>query len=249
MIEHFYIFFILIFVAAGFVKGITGMGLPTVAMGLLGTFIPLPLAAALLVIPSMVTNIWQLFSGPALIPIIKRLWPMMLCITISTIIGSAFLIYINPTWSSIGLGLALLIYAGYALFSPSFTIPKQVESWLSPCIGIITGFVTGATGVFVMPAVPYLQSLNFDKDELVQALGLSFTISTIALMVGLYIYGSYQVNQLSLSIFAVIPALVGMWLGQKIRIKISPQQFKKLFLWFLVILSLELILHPFLQIN
>lgn len=245
MIETFYIFFILIFIAAGFVKGVTGMGLPTVAMGLLGTLIPLPVAAALLIIPSMVTNVWQLFSGPSFWLILKRLWLMMIFIIVGTIAGSVFLISINPKWSSFGLGMALIIYAGYALFSPLFTVPKQVEKYLSPFIGIVTGLVTGVTGVFVMPAVPYLQSLNFNKDELVQALGLSFTISTIALAIGLYVYGSYKLDQLSLSTFAIIPALIGMWIGQKIRAKISPQRFRQFFLLFLIVLGLELILKPF----
>jgi hypothetical protein len=48
-------------------------------------------------------------------------------------------------------------------------------------VGAITGLTTAATGVFVIPAVPYLQAIGFEKEELVQALGLSFTVSTMAL--------------------------------------------------------------------
>ena len=84
------------------------------------------------------------------------------------------------------LGIALLVYASYALIAPALTVSPRFEPWLSPLIGLVTGVVTGITGVFVMPAVPYLQALNLDKDELVQALGLSFTISTIALAGGLF---------------------------------------------------------------
>ncbi|MGL3045255.1 sulfite exporter TauE/SafE family protein [Acinetobacter pecorum] len=246
MSETFYLFFILIFIAAGLVKGITGMGLPTVAMGLLSILLPLPVAAALLVIPSLVTNVWQLFSGPSLIGILRRLWLMMLFIMLGTIGGAALLMSIDPSWSSFGLGIALIFYAGYALLSPVFIVPRKAEKWLSPAIGGITGLVTGATGVFVMPAVPYLQSLNFSKDELIQALGLSFSISTIALAIGLFMHSSFHFEQLSLSAVAIVPALLGMWVGQKIRAKISPKRFRQFFLLFLVILGLELILRPFL---
>lgn len=246
MNETFYLFFILIFIVAGLVKGITGMGLPTVAMGLLSIFIPVPVAAALLVIPSLVTNIWQLILGPSLTGIIKRLWLMMVFIMLGTIGGAALLMSIDPLWSSLGLGITLIFYAGYALLSPVFILPKKVEKWLSPAIGGITGLVTGATGVFVMPAVPYLQSLHFSKDELIQALGLSFTISTIALAIGLFIHGSFHFEQLSLSVLAIIPALIAMWIGQKIRAKISPKRFRQFFLLFLIILGLELILRPLL---
>ena len=53
----------LTFLVAGMVKGITGMGLPTVAMSLLGMLMSPASAAALLVIPSFVTNVWQSFQG------------------------------------------------------------------------------------------------------------------------------------------------------------------------------------------
>src|SRR5690606_8528150 len=101
------------------------------------------------------------------------------------------------------------------------------------------------TGVFVMPAVPYLQSLDLDKDELVQALGLSFTVSTVALAIGLMAHGAFQLNQLGTSALAVVPALIGLWAGQKIRARISPKRFKQCFLIFLVLLGLELASRPF----
>ncbi|MFP3632023.1 sulfite exporter TauE/SafE family protein, partial [Burkholderia sp. SIMBA_045] len=91
-----------------------------------------------------------------------------------------------------GLGIALIVYAGYTLIAPAFAVPARLERWLSPVIGVITGIVTGATGVFVMPAVPYLASLNMNREEFVQALGLSFTISTVALALGLFAYDAFQ---------------------------------------------------------
>ncbi|MCG6538621.1 sulfite exporter TauE/SafE family protein [Pseudomonas sp. KSR10] len=234
------------FLAAGAVKGITGMGLPTVAMGLLGTVMPPAAAAAALVIPSFVTNMWQLFSGPSLSLLMRRLWPMMLCIIVGTIAGSALLVRVNPVWSGLGLGIALIVYAVYALIAPVFSIPKYIERWLSPVIGLITGVVTGATGVFVMPAVPYLGSLNMDREELLQALGLSFTTSTVALAVGLFTHGAFQVEQLGTSLLAVVPALVGMWVGQLVQVRISPKRFRQCFLIFLVMLGVELSSRPFL---
>lgn len=45
-----------VFLLAGFVKGVIGLGLPTVAVGLLSLVMPPVQAAALLILPSMVTN-------------------------------------------------------------------------------------------------------------------------------------------------------------------------------------------------
>ncbi|OZI41648.1 sulfite exporter TauE/SafE family protein [Bordetella genomosp. 4] len=242
---NFHVWFTLTFLAAGLVKGVTGMGLPTVAMGLLGTVMPPAAAAAILVIPSFVTNVWQLLSGPATARLLRRLWPMMLAIVLGTVGGAALLVRVDPLWSAFSLGVALIVYALYALLGPALSVSARAEPWLSPVIGVVTGAITGATGVFVMPAVPYLQALGLDKDELVQALGLSFTVSTIALAAGLMVHGAFQLNQLGVSTLAIVPALIGMWAGQKIRARISSKRFKQCFLVFLAVLGLELASRPF----
>ena len=233
--------FLLIFIAAGLVKGVTGMGLPTVAMGLLGLLMPPQAAAALLVLPSLLTNLWQLLAGPALAQIVRRLWLMMTGIIIGTLAGSSLLIGLNPRWSALALGAALIVYAGYALCSPVFQVSGRVEKWLSPHMGGLTGVITGATGVFVIPAVPWLQALGFRRDELVQALGLSFTLSTLALATGLALHDGWHDDAWLLSALALLPALLGMWLGQRIRSRLSPQRFRQGFLLFLLALGIELI--------
>jgi len=236
----------LTFLVAGTVKGVTGMGLPTVAMGLLGTVMAPAVAAAMLIIPSFVTNAWQLLAGSATTTLLRRLWLMMLGIVVGTVGGASLLVRVDPKWSGLALGIALVLYAAYALISPVLSVPSRLDRWLSPIFGLVTGTITGATGVFVMPAVPYLQALRLEKDELVQALGLSFTVSTIALAVGLSAHGSFKVDQVGLSTIAVVPALAGMWLGQQIRARISPRRFRQFFLSFLLLLGVELAFRTFL---
>ncbi|PLP58814.1 hypothetical protein CYK37_14240 [Mesorhizobium loti] len=234
------------FFAAGVVKGVTGMGLPTVAMGVLGALIS-PLAAAnLLIIPSSVTNVWQLLAGSSFGPLIRRLLPMMLAIVAGTMLGSAWLADGDTDLTTTALGGALVLYSGYTLLAHQLGIGRRLEPWLSPLVGMVTGLITGGTGVFVIPAVPYLQALRLGKDDLVQALGLSFTVSTIALAVGLGARGAFQVENLALSALAVVPALAGMWLGQVLRAKISPLLFRRIFLISLLLLGLEMSLRSLL---
>lgn len=232
----------LTFFVAGIVKGVTGMGLPTVAMGVLGAIMSPVAAAALLIVPSFVTNVWQLVSGPNFVVLIRRLWTMMLGIVLGTVAGSAILTGGHAQWTTAGLGTALIIYAAFTLLARQLSVPDSVEKWLSPVIGLTTGVVTGATGVFVIPAVPYLQALGLSKDDLIQGLGLSFTVSTIALGVGLAWRGALQLDGLAASALAVFPALLGMWLGQVVRERVSPQVFRRWFLVCLLLLGAELIL-------
>lgn len=236
--------FFLTFIVAGLVKGVTGMGLPTVAMGLLGLFMPPAAAAALLVVPSFVTNVWQLFGGRALGALLRRFAGLLLGIVAGTLAGASALASIDALWSGFALGVALIVYAAWALIAPPLFVSPRTERWLSPPVGLLTGLVAGVTGVFVMPAVPYLQSLQLGRERLIQALGLSFTVSALSLAGGLLLHGVFQVGQLGLSALAILPALAGMWLGQRIRARISLRTFRLCFLLFLIGLGLELMLRP-----
>ena len=233
----------IVFTVAGWVKGVTGMGLPTVAMGALGLVMAPVQAAALLLVPSLVTNVWQFATGPHREAIIRRLLPMMLCVCLGTGVGIGLLTSGSSRWPSVALGGVLAAYALLALFLPRLSVPATAERLLSPVVGAITGVLTGATGVFVVPAVPYLSALGFSKDELVQALGLSFTLSTLALAAGLALHDGLHDDAWLLSALALLPALLGMWLGQRIRSRLSPQRFRQGFLLFLLALGLELVLR------
>ena len=233
-----------VFLAAGFVKGIVGMGLPTVAIGLLAVTMPPAEAAALLLIPSLVTNLWQLFTGPSFGGLIRRLWTMMAGIMLGTVAGAGVLTGAQSGAASAGLGAALVLYALLGLFKSGFTAPARHEVWASPLVGLATGLVTGATGVFVIPAVPYLQSLRLEKEDLIQALGLSFTVSTAALAIGLLRTGALaSPAQLAASAAVLVPALAGMFIGQALRQKMSVETFRKVFLVGLLLLGAYLVLE------
>ncbi|WP_027146281.1 sulfite exporter TauE/SafE family protein [Mesorhizobium sp. WSM3626] len=238
-----------VFVAAGLVKGVVGMGLPTVAMGLLAVTMPPAQAAALLLIPSLVTNLWQLFTGPSFGGLCKRLWTMMAGVVIGTVTGAGLLTGAHTMMASAGLGAALVLYALAGLAKAGFTTPARHEAWISPLVGVATGLVTGATGVFVIPAVPYLQSLRLEKEDLIQALGLSFTVSTVALGFGLFTTGALvsPSAQLVGSVLTLAPALAGMFIGQALRQRMSVETFRTVFFAGLLALGIYLALEAVLR--
>ena len=170
--------------------------------------------------------------------IIRRLLPMMLCVCLGTGVGIGLLTSGSSRWPSVALGGVLAVYALLAFFLPRLAVPATAERLLSPVVGAITGVLTGATGVFVVPAVPYLSALGFSKDELVQALGLSFTVSTVALGIAMGTAGSVQPAALAASVATVAPALLGMFVGQRTRNRIAPAKFRRWF--FLAMLAVGL---------
>jgi len=116
-------------------------------------------------------------------------------------------------------------------------VPRRHESWLSPLIGLATGFIAGGTGVFVIPAGPYYQAIGLDKDELVQMLGLSFTVSVMALALVLWRDGVMQLGNAAGSALAVLPALARMAIGQRIRMRASAETFRRYFFIGLLLLG------------
>lgn len=232
----------LTFLMAGTVKGMIGLGLPTVAMGMLGLAIAPAQAAALLIIPSIVTNAWQLAAGGQLRALIRRLWPMQLGIVCGTGFGMLWLGIDGGSGVVRALGAALLLYALSGLFLPTWRVTPAREPWLGPLCGVVTGVITSATGVFVIPAVPYLQALGLGKNQLVQALGLSFSVSTLALAAGLYGRGSLGGGELSASLLALLPAMLGMWIGQLLRQRVSATLFKRVFFVGMALLGAHLLI-------
>jgi uncharacterized membrane protein YfcA len=145
--------------------------------------------------------------------------------------------------ATVWLGLALAVYAALGLVKVEFFVPRHAETWLGLLMGAATGAITVATGIFVMPGTPYIQSMEFDRDKLVQALGLSFTVSTMTLAAALAYRGQVQTSLAWPSIVALAAALAGMGLGQLTRGKIKAETFRLCFFVGLMLLGLHLALR------
>jgi hypothetical protein len=232
-----------VFLLAGFVKGAIGMGLPTVGVGLLGLMMSPAEAAAIIVLPSFVTNVWQALAGGALRELAKRLWPMLAGICIGTYIGAMLLPSVKGGEATIWLGIALVIYAVFGLCNLHLKTPRRHAGWIGVLAGLATGMVSIATAIFTIPGVPYVQSLGFDRDKLVQALGLSFTVSTVALAVALSHSGEINSGVALPSVAALVASLLGMAIGQKVRGLASPRTFRLCFFIGLLALGAHLALH------
>ena len=220
----------LVFLLAGTVKGVLGLGLPTIAMGLLALGMPPAAAAALLLVPSFVTNVWQIVPFRGLGPLLRRIAPLSIAACAGTILGGLLFGAPHGSWASLALGLILILYAAWSLAGRQYRISPQHEAWAGTAAGLLTGLITAATGVFVVPAVPYLQALGLSKNALIQAMGISFTVSTVMLGVMLGGTGSLSTDSVVFSLLMLLPALLGVELGKRIRHRLSPLMFRRCFL-------------------
>jgi len=226
-----------VFLLAGFIKGVIGLGLPTVSLGLLTAVIGLQPAMVLLIVPALVTNAWQALAGGHARVVLRRIWPFLLAATVTIWIGARALTRVDLTYLSALLGLLLIAYALLGLFRPPVTLPKTWEAWAGPALGIVNGLLTGMTGSFVVPGVLYLQALGLARDMLIQAMGMLFAASTLALSISLAGHDFLSSTLVGFSVASVIPTIAGVILGQHLRTRIPEAAFRRVFFVALLVLG------------
>lgn len=218
----------LVFWLAGLIKGISGMGLATIVMALLSLFMPPAKAAMLMVVPSLATNLAQCI-GKHGASLIKRFWAMWLALGLLTAYSPySGLNTTDSNISSIALGVVLIVYGLWGLRKPKLPALTDRPLINGGIAGALTGLVTATTGVFVIPLVPYLQTLKLSKEEFIQTLGISFTVATIGLAIRLggapsLDWGAHTGDM----VIGVIAAFAGLWMGAKMRNKLDPAQFQQ----------------------
>lgn len=217
------------FIFAGFVKGAIGLGMPVVAIAFMAIPLGLKAAIAIVLIPGVTSNIWQSLAGPNLKSLSRRLWPYLLLSVLGTWVGVSILYIATQDVLLTVLGVLLASYSIFSIFSPQIALPDEKEKYLGPIAGGLGGLSYGMTGIFMVPGVIYLQALGLKKDQLVQALGIVFILLNFSLITAFIERGFISFEITALSVFAVAPAMLGVYTGQRVRRHISEQLFRTLF--------------------
>lgn len=216
-------------------KGLVGLGLPTIGMGLLCLFMQPIEAAAFVVIPNALTNLWQMFAGPAFGALARRLALLLIAVAAGTFASIGLLASGGGSIATVLLGLVLMTYAVHGLISSQLALDPKYERLASPVVGAVSGLLNGATGVFVVPATPYLASLRMGKEELIQSVGMLAFTAGIALGAALWLSGRYSLTDMSW--MGLVPAVAGMYVGLRIRHRLNPELFRRCFLVGLLLLG------------
>ena len=228
-------FIAMVFFLAGVVKGVIGLGLPTVSMGLLAVAMPPAHALAIVIVPGILTNIWQTFAGPYFVGIVKRLWPLLLSLAVGIWLNRDMMTGPYARHGTVLIGVLLVVYAIISLRKFALTVPPAREKSIGGVIGFTTGLISGATGVQVIPSMPFFQALGMKKDELIQALGVFFTVATLAQAFNLSAAGILGESTALPGVIALAFSFTGMALGQSVRSKLEPEAFRR---WFLISMML-----------
>ena len=224
-----------VFLLAGTVKGLVGLGLPTIVIALTTLMLPLTESVALIALPTIFTNLWQAAVGGQFRTILRRQWPLIVPLAISLYLTMWLVGQKGPNWAFLVLAIVLIVYSGLGLLRIRLHIHADLERPLAPLIGIVSGFVAGLVGVPIIPLMPYLQGLDIKPSELVQTLGVVLCATSLTLTSSLLFFGLLDGPRAIVSAVAVLPALAGMWVGQQVRLRLSIEQFRLAVFWALLL--------------
>jgi len=236
----------LTFLFAGFVKGVIGIGLPTITIALMAATLDLKVGLALILVPTFATNVWQSLSGGAFVVTVRRLWSFLAAACIGIWFGVGVIAQADSGLLSGFFGILLSAYAAISLLTPQIPPPGKYEMLLSPPIGAVSGFVAGMMGSFVIPGALYLQALGFPRDTFVQVMGIAFVTVTLALGVALVGHDLVPPRLGLISAAALLPAVAGMAAGQVVRRRIPEESFRRVFFGGMLVLGVYMAQRVFL---
>ena len=238
----------LTFLVAGFVKGIVGLGLPTISVGVMTATIGLQPALALVVAPAIATNLWQGLSGGHFRELLRRHWPFFLAATLCTWIGVAIVVWAASPLLPLVLATSLILHSSLSLMKVRLPMPSGGGHALGVVMGGATGVLMGMTGSGSVPSVYYLDTLGLDRNRFVQAMGILFVLLTAALGASLAERSAFDPHMIWLSIGALLPTFFGVYAGQRLRRRMSETAFRKTLYLSLMALGVVIIVRTLMRI-
>lgn len=226
---------------AGIVKGVTGLGIPIIGVAFTAPVIGMQAAVALVLGPSVLTNVWQALVGGNFLRILQRIWPLLLMSCIGIWFGSGILASADGGYLLLFMGALLIVYSLIALIRARLPSPGRHESWLTPVLGIPAGIIFGMTGSFMVPGTLYIQSLGMPRDMFVQALGIAFVVVSVMLSGAMLQRAILTPELIAMTIGAVIPCIAGMLIGQRLRKHLTEEQFTRIVLVLILLVGIYMI--------
>lgn len=229
------------FLAGGLVKGTVGVGLPLVTVPLLSIHLPVVDAIGLMTFPVLGSNLWQAVNGRRYGAVIRRFWPLMATLIVTTVISAALLTRIEAGTAALALGAIVVAFTLTQAFSRGIAVSPRVERPAAFAVGGIAGLLGGLSSLFGPPIATFLAALRLAPEVFVTACGVLFLAGSIPLYGLLILEGATSGTELLASALAGVPVLLGVLAGQKLRGRLSERLFYRVLLAVLTLVGLALI--------
>ncbi len=229
------------FALGGIIQGTLGFGLPLTTMSLLSIFLDVPTAVALNTLPILAASLFQATRGGRMLMTIRRFWLLLVALAIGTWLGAMLISILDPRWLLAVLGAVVVVFCSINHFHPALRLPPGSERPVGCAIGLMSGVMGGVSTVHGPPLIMYVVSLHLERKEFVAALGTFFLMGGIFLAMAFVERGVLNGETAPWSLLCAAPALAGMWLGHRLSRHIDRERFRKVVLFALLLLGLNLL--------
>lgn len=215
----------LVMLIAGTVKGIAGLGLPTIGVSLLVIFFDAHQALGLIVLPLLFSNLLQAWQSGQSRWVISNFWPFLVAIALSIFIASSFASRVNDRviYLLIAVGIFLFLISQKKL--PKIQLAGENHIFSAGLAGTLAGILGGLTTVWGPPTIIYLRMLGLEKEQFVRATGWMFLIGSLPLVAGYWMGGILTAELIPAGIVGSIMAMTGVVIGKHFRSGISEKHF------------------------
>jgi len=227
--------------AGGLVKGICGLGFPIVAMGLLTTTLPVPTALAIVCGPLVATNFWQASMNGVPLSALRRFWPVIVCLIGFTFVGARLVVGMDPNDLFLIVGTIVCIFCALNLWNANLSLPARWEPIAAPIAGTVAGLMAGISAIWGPPITMFFLSLRLPKDVFIQSVGLVWASAAIPVVIAYEWNGILNPETRPLALMAIPPALIALWIGERVRTKLPQEVFRKTLLILLFVIGANLI--------
>lgn len=226
----------------GVVKGALGVGLPLVAVPFLSLFLTTNQAIGMLAVPVILSNLIQAIEGRSLSVGWRRFEGLILVQFFVTIVTVWLTAGLSGRHLNILIAAAVLVAVTLMTFQLRLSMGPNREAALGAGVGIVAGFLGGASSLTGLVLINYLMSIGLQRDEFVRSISLIYLTSTLPIYGAMLWFGRIGWADVGLSVLALLPVYVGMRGGRAIRQRLDETLFRRIGLSFLVLVSALLLI-------
>jgi uncharacterized protein len=216
------------FLLASFVKGTTGMGFPLIATPMVALLVDLKTTYAILVLPNILMDVWQLSRSRLPWRLWRRLSWLLVTTAAGAWLGTRILISLPERFIYLALAAMIFLFLASTQFRFTLQVPQKREGWLSPIVGLVGGILAGITNVIGPLTAMYLLALRFEKREFVKAVASIFLVAKLSQLVAISRWGLYTSEILRWSAGLTMVALVAFWVGLRVQDQVHQATFARM---------------------
>ena len=227
--------------AGSFVKSITGMGYPLIAIPALALVFSVETAIVVIAIPNAILNAllgWDVrdqYAETRDLPVLSA------TAFLGAIVGTFVLVDAPEEPLRLGLAAIIVVFLIQRWRSPDYALPVALARRFSPLVGLAAGFAHGAVGASGPIVAIWLHAYRLPKNAYVLSVTALFLAGGLSQLGVLLATGTFDEARVVASGVALAATLAAMPFGTRLRARLDTGRFEQVILVLLAVSGVSLV--------